>query len=117
MSDATDVPALFDARHLATYTLGDAAIEQEVLPLFLDHAMAVLSRLREAGSEKEWREAAHSLKGSARGVGAFVVGASAAALENYAAFASNDRAALLAGLELELAATSAAMLRHLETKR
>ena len=73
---ADDAPAAaepVDLGHLARYTLGDAALEREVLELFCSQSMTYLERLRTASSDKEWGDIAHSLKGSARSVGAWRV--------------------------------------------
>ncbi len=63
-----------DHAHLACYTFGNKALELEVLQLFANQAPEYLEQLRSAASEKEWRDAAHTLKGSARAVGAMRVG-------------------------------------------
>lgn len=63
-----------DHGHLARYTFGNAALELEVLQLFADQAPEYLEQLRSAVREKQWRDAAHTLKGSARAVGAMRVG-------------------------------------------
>lgn len=70
-----------DLVHLTRYTLGDRALERETLTLFSNQTGVYLDRLREAAGEKEWREAAHSLKGSARAVGAWQLAAAAEAAE------------------------------------
>lgn len=62
-----------DFSHLRRYTLGNARLEREVLELFCSHAPVLLAELRAAGTEKSWREAAHSLKGSALAIGAWEV--------------------------------------------
>ncbi|MGE0768663.1 MAG: Hpt domain-containing protein [Hyphomicrobiaceae bacterium] len=62
-----------DYAHLARYTFGNKALELEVLTLFAEQAPDYLTAMREARSEKEWRDAAHTLKGSARAVGALRV--------------------------------------------
>ena len=62
-----------DLVHLARHTLGDRGLEREVLQLFLRHSETCLVRLREASDEAAWTAAAHSLKGSARGIGAWRV--------------------------------------------
>ncbi len=62
-----------DLVHLARQTLGDRGLEREVLQLFLRHSETCLVRLREASDEAAWTAAAHSLKGSARGIGAWRV--------------------------------------------
>jgi len=63
-----------DHAHLARYTFGNKALELEILQLFADQAPEYLERLRSAASEKDWRDAAHTIKGSARAVGAMRVG-------------------------------------------
>lgn len=60
-----------DRVHLARFTLGNAALEREVLELFAEQAPLYLERLRNASSGREWREAAHTIKGSASAVGAW----------------------------------------------
>lgn len=62
-----------DLVHLARHTLGDPDLEREVLLLFVVQARAYLSRLKEAGNERTWRETAHTIKGAARGIGAWHV--------------------------------------------
>lgn len=62
-----------DHDHLARYTFGNKALEFEVLSLFAEHVPAYLASLRDARTDKEWRDAAHTLKGSARTVGAMFV--------------------------------------------
>ncbi len=80
-SGNTECSAPIDREHLAKYTLGDKAVEQEVLELFATQASQYLDRLKNADTQKSWREAAHTIKGSARGVGAWKVGDQAEALE------------------------------------
>lgn len=62
-----------DREHLARYSCGNRALEAEVLELFAEHAPIYLGELRSAMTEKAWRQAAHTLKGSARAVGALRV--------------------------------------------
>ena len=59
--------------HLSRYTLGDRALEREVLELFSAQALVYLQRLRDAASGQDWQHAAHSLKGSAKAIGAWRV--------------------------------------------
>jgi HPt (histidine-containing phosphotransfer) domain-containing protein len=56
--------------HLARYTLGDAALEREVLELFCTQSVSYLHQLRAATSHKAWFQAARALKGSTPAVGA-----------------------------------------------
>lgn len=62
-----DVARPLDLVHLAKYTFGDRGLECELLGLFRSQAGIYVSRLETAANAKEWRDAAHSLKGSARG--------------------------------------------------
>jgi len=64
-----------DFTHLETYVAGDRAIVREVLALFSDQARTVLPIMDPAGPADDWRNAAHSLKGSALGIGAFALAA------------------------------------------
>lgn len=59
-----------DFSHLEHYVGGDQAIIREVLALFSDQARTVLPQLDPEGPSDQWRAAAHSLKGSALGIGA-----------------------------------------------
>ncbi|MBL8582207.1 MAG: Hpt domain-containing protein [Rhizobiaceae bacterium] len=70
-----------DLAHLSRQTMGDRALEQEVLGLFLQQAILVKEQIA-AADTKERLRLAHSLKGSARGVGAFALGDCAAEIES-----------------------------------
>ncbi|MGH1417463.1 MAG: Hpt domain-containing protein [Hyphomicrobiaceae bacterium] len=70
-----------DFDHLARYTLGERDLEREILNLFSDHLPITMSKLKAAASAKDWRVAAHSLKGSARAVGAWRLAEHAALAE------------------------------------
>jgi HPt (histidine-containing phosphotransfer) domain-containing protein len=60
-----------DLVHLSRYTLGERDLEREVLELFCTQSMIYIERLRAARSDKDWKDAAHSLKGSASAIGAW----------------------------------------------
>lgn len=73
-----------DMEHLARYTGGDAALNAEVLRLFDSQANELVARLRtilDARDAKSWREVTHTIKGAARGIGAFAMADAAARLE------------------------------------
>jgi len=70
-----------DLVHLAKYTMGNRDLEHEVLRLFTKQSLIYLERLRNAADQRTWHEAAHTLKGSARGIGAWQVAEVATALE------------------------------------
>ena len=60
-----------DRQHLGRFTLGDASLEFEVLGLFAAQTPLTIAALKDASSDKDWKMAAHTLKGSARAVGAW----------------------------------------------
>ena len=64
-----------DFSHLEHYVGGDQAIIREVLALFSDQARTVLPQLDPEGPVDQWRGAAHSLRGSALGIGAVALAA------------------------------------------
>lgn len=66
-------------QHLRRMTLGDAGLEREVLDMFARQAGHLTGRL--ADLPPEAGTLAHTLKGSARAIGAFRVAATADALE------------------------------------
>jgi HPt (histidine-containing phosphotransfer) domain-containing protein len=73
-----------DSVHLDRMTLGDAGLEREVLAMFSGQAVGLIARLATLPSDAESSEAlalAHTLKGSARAIGAFRVADAAEALE------------------------------------
>jgi HPt (histidine-containing phosphotransfer) domain-containing protein len=60
-----------DRSYLARFTMGHAAVEQEVLQLFADQVPLYLQQLRDAVTDKAWKQAAHTIKGSASAIGAW----------------------------------------------
>jgi HPt (histidine-containing phosphotransfer) domain-containing protein len=70
-ASADDTAPPLDLAHLRRYTMGDAGLELEILGLFANHLPITIAALKNAASEKEWGMAAHTLKGSARAVGAW----------------------------------------------
>jgi len=90
-----------DENHLARMTLGDCRLEHEVLEIFARQNNLILKRI--VGAEPgPVAAAAHTLKGSARGVGAWRVAQAAERLEQAAARADED-AMKAAIVELEAA--------------
>ena len=95
-----------DFEHLERMTLGDAAIEQEVLTMFSAQSARLMHTL--AVMPADASALAHTLKGSARAIGAFAVGDAAARLE--AAIARGfDASAALAELGEAVAEARAAI--------
>jgi HPt (histidine-containing phosphotransfer) domain-containing protein len=95
-----------DSGHLARMTLGDAGLEREVLAMFSGQTVDLIARLVALASDgrpsettsSETLALAHTLKGSARAIGAFRVGDAASALE-VAIRDGDDPAEALAGLK------------------
>ena len=94
-----------DLMHLFRMTLGDHALEREVLALFdrqIDQLMARMGEVGRSGAAA----LAHTLKGSARGVGA---GPMARAAEAVEAASATELAQALAALATAAAETRAAI--------
>src|SRR3954471_12618950 len=72
-----DSPLDFD--HLSRMTLGDAELEQEVLAMFAEQAVRLISAMAALPTDAD--ALAHKLKGSARGNGPFGVADAPASLE------------------------------------
>jgi HPt (histidine-containing phosphotransfer) domain-containing protein len=75
-----DAANAIDCDHLRYMTLGDGSLEQEVLRLFDRQAELLVGRMRGA-DPAALTALAHTLKGSARGIGAFAVAAACERLE------------------------------------
>jgi HPt (histidine-containing phosphotransfer) domain-containing protein len=90
-----------DGAHLDRMTLGDASLEREVLAMFSGQAVGLIARLAALPSDAKSSETlvlAHTMKGSARAIGAFRVAEAAEALEA-AIRNGDDPAQALAGLK------------------
>ncbi|HXY57881.1 MAG TPA: Hpt domain-containing protein [Methylocystis sp.] len=103
---------VIDLVHLSRQTLGDAALESELLRLFDHQAAGFMVRLRAETQPHEGAKCAdlaHMLKGSARAVGAFALADAAERVEraSRANPPENAVAALLADLELAIERTRA----------
>ena len=79
--DATTLEGPVDRVHLQRQTLGDSGLEREILSLFRRQSASVFARLSDARQQNERRDLAHTLKGSARAIGAWRVAAAAEAVE------------------------------------
>jgi HPt (histidine-containing phosphotransfer) domain-containing protein len=74
-------PAIFDRAQLHQYTAGDGALERELIGLFLGQFAPIRAQLDAARSADDWKFTAHTLKGSARSIGAPKIAALAERLE------------------------------------
>lgn len=101
-----------DLVHLARYTLGNRELEHEVLELFSQQSVVYLARLGDAISDREWLEAAHTIKGSARAIGAWKLGTCA---ENAEALSSADGPAAREAALIDIEAALVAATAYIET--
>lgn len=60
-----------DLVHLATQTLGDQELESEILGMFLSQSAGYLNEFLKADGMEARKRAAHKIKGTARGLGAW----------------------------------------------
>lgn len=74
-------PDILDISQLRQFTAGEAELEREIAELFTESSAGYLAAMTPDAADKSWHAAAHSLKGSARGIGAGRVAALAAAAE------------------------------------
>jgi HPt (histidine-containing phosphotransfer) domain-containing protein len=79
MQSETDIAAI-DRAHLKAMTMGDATLARDVLSLFDRQGAMMMKRLPGADAKAK-AEMAHTLKGSARGIGAWRVADAATLVE------------------------------------
>jgi HPt (histidine-containing phosphotransfer) domain-containing protein len=79
-TDAAAPVAAIDLEHLARMTLGERGLEVEILALFDRQAAILLARMEDS-TPAAVAAFAHTLKGSARGIGAWRVAEAADAVE------------------------------------
>jgi HPt (histidine-containing phosphotransfer) domain-containing protein len=68
-----DITGAVDFGHLESFAAGDTALIDEVLAMFREQASLWVRLLDPDGPDDGWRDGAHTLKGSALGVGAFAL--------------------------------------------
>ncbi len=103
-----------DLVYLARFTLGNHELEQEVLDLFVTYAPRYLAALNAAVTAKAWHDAAHTLKGAARGVGAWRVARCAEAAERLRFDTDHDRRAFALDGAAEAVAEAVGFLQALK---
>jgi HPt (histidine-containing phosphotransfer) domain-containing protein len=104
--DSPPAPIL-DLVHLSRQTFGDHSLETELLTIFERQAAQFSARLlepRRPGDAASRADLAHTLKGSARAVGAFAIGAAADAYEAALRSGAPGTDALCEKLNAEIAA-------------
>jgi HPt (histidine-containing phosphotransfer) domain-containing protein len=106
-------PVVIDEDHLGRMTLGDRSLEREVLEIFVRQTAIMLGRISDAEPSLA-AAAAHTLKGSARGIGAWRVARAADWLEQAAGNGRNgdidDAVEELKAASLEVSAAIGARL-------
>ncbi len=97
-----------DLVHLSKFTMGRRDLEAEILGLFRQQLAVSLDKLAAAadmaGDDKAWKEAAHTLKGSARGVGAWALADATADAELLTS--GPDRVAVITDLDVLVGAAT-----------
>jgi HPt (histidine-containing phosphotransfer) domain-containing protein len=88
-------PKPVDFTYLHRFTFGDRGLEREVLYLFAQSAQGYIAQIRGATDAKAWIAATHTLKGSARAVGAWRAARAAEMAEKMAFDGDPDRRAFL----------------------
>ena len=76
-----DLTGAVDFAHLERYAGGDEALVDEVLGIFREQAELWVQLLEPEAPAGAWKDAAHSLKGSALGIGAFALAEACEAAE------------------------------------
>jgi HPt (histidine-containing phosphotransfer) domain-containing protein len=92
-----------DLVHLSHQTMGDRGLEREVLDIFLGQAKAYIESWHSNSKPEARRRIAHSLKGAARGIGAWE-------LAHLSALAEEPEFSDIAALERETARVCAYIL-------
>lgn len=107
-------PTIIDEDHLGRMTLGDRRLEREVLEIFVRQSTIMLVRI--TGPEPALAAAAaHTLMGSARGIGAWRVARAAERLERAVGEGSGeDMDAAIADLKAATVEASAAIGARLD---
>ncbi|WP_330084385.1 Hpt domain-containing protein [Methylocystis iwaonis] len=103
--EGDDAAPALDLVHLSRQTLGDQALETELLKLFDSQNAQFAARLRaprQPGDARARADLAHTLKGSARAVGAFALGEAAEAYEEALRRGDERSAALCEWLVAEI---------------
>jgi HPt (histidine-containing phosphotransfer) domain-containing protein len=93
-------PSVFDLDHFKRYTMDNRDLEIEIIGLFRSQLPSIVKQMRRAMDPYDWKLAAHTLKGSARAVGAVRIGELAASLEGLEEAGQDRREPVLRELEV-----------------
>ena len=110
MSPASAHPPILDLDHLRRQTFGDAALERELLALFEEQCARLTPMMTGGLPRPERADAAHTLKGSARAIGAWRLAALADEVETALRDGAGDvAAARLSAFQAAMQATGEAI--------
>ncbi len=104
---------VIDLAHLDQYTLGDRALQTELLQLFRAQLKDQSDVLKRCDSQSDWATACQTLKGAARAIGAVQICQMAEALEITPYISSEDRETVLRPLMSAAAVFEAEVERYL----
>lgn len=96
----TEAP--IDFVHLAQYTAGDKVLEADLLAEFVINAEGYVARIAAAPGSEDADIAAHTLKGSAQGMGAFALAQAAAEAEEIETADAGNNPEILSRLHAEM---------------
>jgi HPt (histidine-containing phosphotransfer) domain-containing protein len=104
MTGSTSSEPALDLHHLTTHTFGDRALERELLELFEQQCKRLVPVLASTSAVGGRDEAAHTLKGAARAVGASRIAAIAGCFESAVGRGSDEARLLQLAADLRAAA-------------
>jgi HPt (histidine-containing phosphotransfer) domain-containing protein len=90
-----DLTGAINFAHLDTYTAGDPALTEDVLSIFEEQSSLWMRLLTREAPTDGWRDAAHTLKGAALGIGADALAAACSEAEQQAASSPAHRQLLV----------------------
>ncbi len=102
-------PAAVDISHFHAMTGGDGELQAEIIGLFRQQAEIWARLLIPDAPVQTWKDAAHTLKGSARGLGLWPLAQACADAELLASNGQKDGPAITAGLAKVRAALEEAL--------
>jgi len=105
-------PLVLDLEHLRRFTMGQLAFEREILGLFSASLAQTLMSLESADSASQWHMAAHTLKGSALGIGAGQLAALAREAEQLRYISPADRGPIMGRIRTAAADVLSEARRH-----
>jgi HPt (histidine-containing phosphotransfer) domain-containing protein len=90
-----DLSGAINFAHLEAYTGADPALTEEVLSIFVEQSALWMRLLAPNAPATSWRDAAHTIRGAALGIGAQALAQACGEAEGQAEASTAARAALL----------------------